>query len=135
MKYYLDRANPTMTWLTRLAFPVQVVAKLERVDAISKSGLASTYRYRHGYFDGVLSQNSIRPKSPGIAMIEVEQPAQPFTSPHRPDRAVVLLRREQPIAEPLMIPLQIVVPHILSDQERQMLLTERESRGPGTRGE
>jgi hypothetical protein len=58
--------------------------------------------------DRVLSQNSIRRKSSGIAMIEVEQSAQPFTALDRPDRMIVLPRREQPVAKPLMIPLQVV---------------------------
>ena len=52
-KFYLaDKAAGT-PWLTRLAFPVHVVAQIDRIDAISKSHLTSTYSYHHGFFDGV----------------------------------------------------------------------------------
>jgi len=52
-KFYLaDKAAGT-PWLTRLAFPVHVVERVEHIDAISKSRLASSYSYHHGFFDGV----------------------------------------------------------------------------------
>ncbi len=38
-------------WQTRLPFPVQVLASVERFDAVTGFRLTSTYRYRHGYFD------------------------------------------------------------------------------------
>lgn len=46
-----DRADGT-SWLSLLPFPVQVVDKVEVVDHISRSSRISTYRYRHGHFDG-----------------------------------------------------------------------------------
>jgi RHS repeat-associated protein len=52
-KFYLaDKAAGT-PWITRLAFPVHVVEKMELLDAISNSRLTSTYSYHHGFFDGV----------------------------------------------------------------------------------
>ncbi|MEO3850131.1 SpvB/TcaC N-terminal domain-containing protein [Streptomyces sp. B8F3] len=39
-------------WLTRLPFPVQVVAETVTYDAVADTELAAAYRYRHGYFDG-----------------------------------------------------------------------------------
>ena len=50
--YYLkDKENGT-PWITKLHFPVYVVAKTETRDLISNSSLAVTYNYHHGYFDG-----------------------------------------------------------------------------------
>ena len=50
--YYLaDRAAGT-PWVTRLPFPVQVIARVETADAVQKTRLVSTYAYKHGYFDG-----------------------------------------------------------------------------------
>lgn len=54
-KFYLeDRDNPQtgVPWITKLAFPVQVVERVETIDHITGNRLVSTYRYRHGYFDG-----------------------------------------------------------------------------------
>jgi RHS repeat-associated protein len=52
-KFYLaDKAAGT-PWLTRLMYPVQVVAQIDRLDAISNSHLTSTYSYHHGFYDGV----------------------------------------------------------------------------------
>ena len=39
-------------WKTPLPFPVQVVARVEVVDALSKGKLTTEYRYHHGYWDG-----------------------------------------------------------------------------------
>jgi hypothetical protein len=72
-KFYLeDRSDPTTAWLTRLSFPVQVVERLERFDHISKSRLVSTYRYRHGFYDGV--EREFR----GFARVE-QRDAEEFT--------------------------------------------------------
>jgi len=49
--YLRDEANGE-PWATPLPFPVQVVDKVEVVDHISKTKLVTTYKYRHGYFDG-----------------------------------------------------------------------------------
>jgi RHS repeat-associated protein len=52
-KFYVqDRAADT-PWVTRLAFPVHVAERVEVFDYIGRTRLVSTYRYRHGYFDGV----------------------------------------------------------------------------------
>ena len=40
-------------WVTKLPFPVHVVERIETDDQFSRHRLVSTYRYRHGYFDGV----------------------------------------------------------------------------------
>ena len=51
--YYLqDRAAGT-PWVTRLPFPVQVVARTETADHVQGTRLVTTYRYRHGFYDGV----------------------------------------------------------------------------------
>jgi RHS repeat-associated protein len=49
--YLKDRAE-SQPWITRLPFPVHVVEKVETLDRISGNRLVTTYRYRHGYFDG-----------------------------------------------------------------------------------
>ena len=49
--YLADRAAGT-PWVTRLPFPVQVIARVETTDAIQQTRLVSTYAYKHGYFDG-----------------------------------------------------------------------------------
>ncbi len=49
--YLADKAAGT-PWITRLAFPVQVVQRVETYDFISRNRFVTRYRYRHGYFDG-----------------------------------------------------------------------------------
>ena len=39
-------------WATPLPFPVQVVEKVETFDRVTRSRFVTTYRYRHGRFDG-----------------------------------------------------------------------------------
>lgn len=51
-RFYLEDKQNGTPWLTRLPFPVQVVERMERFDAISGGRLVSRYRYRHGFFDG-----------------------------------------------------------------------------------
>ena len=51
-------------WLTRLPFPVQVVARIERHDLISGRTAYAHYAYRDGHFDGV--DREFR----GFAMVE-----------------------------------------------------------------
>jgi len=51
-KFYLEDRRRGHPWLTRLAFPVQVVERVERVDHINRSRLVSRFAYHHGYFDG-----------------------------------------------------------------------------------
>src|SRR5690606_2834365 len=51
-KFYLEDKKNNIQWLTRLPFPVQVVERVEREDAISGGKFVSRYKYRHGFFDG-----------------------------------------------------------------------------------
>ena len=51
-KFYLEDRTAGTPWITRLPFPVHVVERVEGYDAISRTRYVSTYRYRHGYFDG-----------------------------------------------------------------------------------
>ncbi|MFD6973252.1 SpvB/TcaC N-terminal domain-containing protein [Streptomyces sp. NPDC059949] len=39
-------------WLTRLPFPVQVVAEVRTEDQVAGTVQVSSYRYRHGHYDG-----------------------------------------------------------------------------------
>jgi RHS repeat-associated protein len=71
-RFYLEDKAAGIPWLTRLSFPVHVVEKIERFDHISKSRLVSTYRYRHGFFDGV--EREFR----GFARVE-QRDAEEFT--------------------------------------------------------
>lgn len=50
--YYLADKAAGRPWVTRPAFPVQVVATVETHDAIADTTLFSEYSYRHGYYDG-----------------------------------------------------------------------------------
>jgi len=52
-KFYLKAKREGRPWLTRLAFPVQVVERVETYDAISRNRFVSRYAYHHGYFDGI----------------------------------------------------------------------------------
>jgi RHS repeat-associated protein len=51
-KFYLEDQLAGTPWITKLPFPVHVVERVETFDFISRTRFASTYRYRHGYFDG-----------------------------------------------------------------------------------
>jgi RHS repeat-associated protein len=51
--FLADETRPETRWKTRLPFPVQVVAKVEAIDAVSGGKLATEYSYHHGYWDGV----------------------------------------------------------------------------------
>jgi RHS repeat-associated protein len=65
-KFYLEDRAAGIPWVTRLAFPVHVIARTENRDLVSKSRLVSTYRYRHGYFDGAEQEREFR----GFAYVE-----------------------------------------------------------------
>jgi RHS repeat-associated protein len=52
-RFYLADAAAGRPWVTRLHFPVHVLARIETYDAISRHRFVSTYAYHHGYFDGV----------------------------------------------------------------------------------
>jgi RHS repeat-associated protein len=47
-----DVEDPLTRWRTPLPFPVQVVAKVEVIDRLSRGKLTTEYRYHHGYWDG-----------------------------------------------------------------------------------
>ncbi len=51
-KFYLEDRAKGRPWLTRLAFPVQLVERIERVDHVNRSRLVTRFAYHHGYFDG-----------------------------------------------------------------------------------
>src|SRR5262249_34949740 len=51
--YLEDEAKPTTRWRTPLPFPVQVVARVEVIDDLSKGKLTTEYKYHHGYWDGI----------------------------------------------------------------------------------
>ena len=51
--YLADEQRPQTRWKTPLPFPVQVVARVEIIDAISNGKLTTEYSYHHGYWDGV----------------------------------------------------------------------------------
>lgn len=53
IRYFLeDEKRPETSWRTPLPFPVQVVAKVEVIDQISRSKMTTEYSYHHGYWDG-----------------------------------------------------------------------------------
>ena len=52
-KFYLEDRLAGRPWVTKLPFPVHVVDRVETQDLVSNTKLVTTYRYRHGYFDGV----------------------------------------------------------------------------------
>jgi RHS repeat-associated protein len=52
-RYYLADRSEGQPWATPLAFPVHVVSRREVLERVSGTRLVSTYRYRHGFFDGV----------------------------------------------------------------------------------
>ena len=51
-KFYLADKLAGRPWITRLAFPVHVVERVETIDHISRSRFVSRYAYHHGCFDG-----------------------------------------------------------------------------------
>lgn len=52
-KFYVQDREAGTPWVTKLPFPVYVAERVEAFDYIGLTRLVSTYRYRHGYFDGV----------------------------------------------------------------------------------
>ncbi len=49
-RFYLeDEKRPGTRWKTPLPFPVQVVSRVEVIDAISEGKLTTEYSYHHGY--------------------------------------------------------------------------------------
>jgi RHS repeat-associated protein len=52
-QFYLQDSREGRPWVTKLPFPVHVIERVESRDLVSNTRLLSTYRYRHGYYDGV----------------------------------------------------------------------------------
>ena len=52
-QFYLQDRLEGRPWVTKLPFPVHCVQRVENRDLVSNTTLVSTYRYRHGYYDGV----------------------------------------------------------------------------------
>jgi len=63
-EFLRDDAHPATRWQTTLPFPVQVVSRVELTDEISGGRVTTSYRYHHGYWDGV--EREFR----GFAMVE-----------------------------------------------------------------
>ncbi|MBL1278764.1 MAG: VCBS repeat-containing protein [Fluviicola sp.] len=49
--FYLKDKREGNPWITKLPFPVQVVATTTTTDYISSSQLSTSYQYHHGYYD------------------------------------------------------------------------------------
>jgi RHS repeat-associated protein len=52
-KFYLADKAAGAPWVTRLAFPVHVVERVETYDFISRNRFVTRYSYHHGFYDGV----------------------------------------------------------------------------------
>jgi RHS repeat-associated protein len=52
-KFYLEDKLAGKPWVTRLPFPVHVVERMTTFDRVSGNRFATSYKYHHGYFDGV----------------------------------------------------------------------------------
>ncbi len=50
-RFYLEDRAAGNPWITRLPFPVHVVARVETDEAVSRTSLVSTYKYHHGFYD------------------------------------------------------------------------------------
>ena len=52
-EFYLADQAAGMPWVTRLAFPVHVVKRVETYDEVSRNRFVSRYTYHHGFYDGL----------------------------------------------------------------------------------
>jgi hypothetical protein len=52
-RFYLEDRVAGKDWATRVPFVVQTVARVTMTDAITQASSQTSYRYAHGYFDGV----------------------------------------------------------------------------------
>ncbi|MGE0751635.1 MAG: SpvB/TcaC N-terminal domain-containing protein [Variibacter sp.] len=52
-RYYLEDQAAGRPWVTRLPFPVHVVARTETYDDISRNRFVTRFAYHHGFYDGV----------------------------------------------------------------------------------
>ena len=75
--YLKDQERPETRWKAPLPFPVQVVARAEVIDQISRGKLTTEYRYHQGYWDGV--EREFR----GFGMVE-QFDTQTFSDYHAP---------------------------------------------------
>lgn len=79
--FYLRDKRAGCPWITRLPFPVQVVASVETIDFVSRNRFTTRYAYHHGHYDGV--EREYR----GFGMVEqwdTEQVAALIGSPELP---------------------------------------------------
>ncbi len=51
-QFYLQDKAAGQPWLTRLAFPVHVIERIEHIDHVAGTSLVTRFRYHHGFFDG-----------------------------------------------------------------------------------
>jgi RHS repeat-associated protein len=52
-KFYLADKAAGQPWVTRLAFPVHVVERMETYDYVSRNRFVTRYTYHHGFYDGI----------------------------------------------------------------------------------
>ena len=52
-RYFLTDLAAGEPWATNLPFPVQLVDRVEVADAVAGNTLVTTYKYHHGYYDGI----------------------------------------------------------------------------------
>lgn len=63
-RFYLADLAAGRPWITRLPFPVHVVARIDRKDRVTGSTLVTRFAYHHGFYDGY--ERELR----GFAMVE-----------------------------------------------------------------
>ncbi len=51
-KFYVQDREAGTPWITRLPFPVQVVERLETIDAVSGNRFVTRSSFHHGFYDG-----------------------------------------------------------------------------------
>ncbi|MEM9458242.1 MAG: SpvB/TcaC N-terminal domain-containing protein [Myxococcota bacterium] len=51
-RMYLEDMQQGIAWFGRVPFPVHVVDRVEHYDHVTRHRFVSTYRYRHGHYDG-----------------------------------------------------------------------------------
>ena len=128
-KFYLRDRREGRPWVTKLPFPVQMIERRECRDLVSNTQLVCTYRYRHGYYDGV--EREFR----GFAYVEtrdaeqvvgdIRQSAIPVVAPAVVDtgEAAVLDHAQRQFELPMGAAVfQGVQPAILSTIERDRCL-------------
>jgi len=52
-RFYLEDRAAQLPWITKLPMPVHVVASVTVQDAVSRTKFVTTYRYHHGFYDGL----------------------------------------------------------------------------------